>query len=41
MTHGTLTAGAWYLHQAPTWSLDVQLVPHDQQMWRATCSAWV
>lgn len=29
MTHGTLIAGAWYLHHAPTWSPDVQ---HDQQI---------
>ncbi|MGW7407350.1 cytochrome c oxidase assembly protein [Streptomyces sp. NPDC054833] len=29
MTHGTLIAGAWYLHHAPTWSPDVQ---HDQQL---------
>ncbi|QCD57091.1 cytochrome c oxidase assembly protein [Streptomyces hawaiiensis] len=29
MTHGTLIAGAWYLHHAPPWSLDVH---HDQQV---------
>ncbi|GHE08386.1 cytochrome c oxidase assembly protein [Streptomyces alanosinicus] len=29
MTHGTLIAGAWYLHHAPTWSPDVR---HDQQL---------
>ncbi|MDC2954047.1 cytochrome c oxidase assembly protein [Streptomyces gilvifuscus] len=29
MTHGTLIAGAWYLHHAPAWSPDVQ---HDQQV---------
>ncbi|MFE1913854.1 cytochrome c oxidase assembly protein [Streptomyces anandii] len=29
MTHGTLIAGAWYLHHAPTWSTDVH---HDQQI---------
>lgn len=29
MTHGTLIAGAWYLHHAPPWSPDVQ---HDQQI---------
>ncbi|MEU9477963.1 cytochrome c oxidase assembly protein [Streptomyces sp. NPDC048191] len=29
MTHGTLIAGAWYLHHAPGWSPDVQ---HDQQI---------
>ncbi|MFI7402382.1 cytochrome c oxidase assembly protein [Streptomyces sp. NPDC049541] len=29
MTHGTLIAGAWYLHHAPPWSRDVQ---HDQQL---------
>ncbi|MFF4799144.1 cytochrome c oxidase assembly protein [Streptomyces sp. NPDC001351] len=29
MTHGTLIAGAWYLHHAPPWSPDVQ---HDQQL---------
>ena len=29
MTHGTLIAGAWYLHHAPSWSPDVQ---HDQQV---------
>lgn len=29
MTHGTLIAGAWYLHHAPAWSPDVQ---HDQQL---------
>lgn len=29
MTHGTLIAGAWYLHHAPSWSPDVQ---HDQQI---------
>ncbi|MEW2625352.1 cytochrome c oxidase assembly protein [Streptomyces sp. NPDC048106] len=29
MTHGTLIAGAWYLHHAPAWSPDVQ---HDQQI---------
>ncbi|MGW3149156.1 cytochrome c oxidase assembly protein [Streptomyces sp. NPDC001177] len=29
MTHGTLIAGAWYLHHAPSWSPDVQ---HDQQL---------
>ncbi|OIJ99377.1 hypothetical protein BIV25_10195 [Streptomyces sp. MUSC 14] len=29
MTHGTLIAGAWYLHHAPTWSPDVR---HDQQI---------
>jgi putative copper resistance protein D len=28
MTHGTLIAGAWYLHHAPSWSPDVQ---RDQQ----------
>ncbi|MER7403383.1 cytochrome c oxidase assembly protein [Streptomyces sp. NPDC000070] len=28
MTHGTLIAGAWYLHHAPPWSPDVH---HDQQ----------
>ncbi|MFB7501132.1 cytochrome c oxidase assembly protein [Streptomyces sp. NPDC056161] len=28
MTHGTLIAGAWYLHHAPPWDTDV---PHDQQ----------
>ncbi|WP_436949916.1 cytochrome c oxidase assembly protein [Streptomyces sp. SudanB52_2052] len=29
MTHGTLIAGAWYLHHAPPWSPDVH---HDQQI---------
>ncbi|MDF3300213.1 cytochrome c oxidase assembly protein [Streptomyces tropicalis] len=29
MTHGTLIAGAWYLHHAPPWSPDVQ---RDQQL---------
>ncbi|MFH8896702.1 cytochrome c oxidase assembly protein [Streptomyces coeruleorubidus] len=29
MTHGTLIAGAWYLHHAPPWSPDVQ---HAQQI---------
>ncbi|KUN88543.1 hypothetical protein AQJ66_06795 [Streptomyces bungoensis] len=29
MTHGTLIAGAWYLHHAPSWSPDVQ---RDQQL---------
>lgn len=29
MTHGTLIAGAWYLHHAPAWSPDVR---HDQQL---------
>jgi putative copper resistance protein D len=29
MTHGTLIAGAWYLHQAPPWAPDVQ---RDQQL---------
>ncbi|TQJ91516.1 cytochrome c oxidase assembly protein [Streptomyces sp. SLBN-31] len=29
MTHGTLIAGAWYLHHAPAWSPDVR---HDQQV---------
>ncbi|WP_107092281.1 cytochrome c oxidase assembly protein [Streptomyces sp. NRRL B-1140] len=29
MTHGTLIAGAWYLHHAPPWSPDVL---HDQQL---------
>jgi len=29
MTHGTLIAGAWYLHHAPPWSPDVR---HDQQL---------
>ncbi|GHJ41918.1 cytochrome c oxidase assembly protein [Streptomyces sp. TS71-3] len=29
MTHGTLIAGAWYLHHAPAWSPNVQ---HDQQI---------
>lgn len=29
MTHGTLIAGAWYLHHAPAWSPDVQ---QDQQV---------
>ncbi|MGW5531636.1 cytochrome c oxidase assembly protein [Streptomyces xanthochromogenes] len=29
MTHGTLIAGAWYLHHAPAWAPDVQ---HDQQL---------
>ncbi|MGI5459997.1 cytochrome c oxidase assembly protein [Streptomyces sp. CA-249302] len=29
MTHGTLIAGAWYLHHHPSWSTDVQ---HDQQL---------
>ncbi|MFE9449995.1 cytochrome c oxidase assembly protein [Streptomyces sp. NPDC006739] len=29
MTHGTLIAGAWYLHHAPSWAPDVQ---HDQQL---------
>jgi putative copper resistance protein D len=29
MTHGTLIAGAWYLHHAPTWAPDVR---HDQQV---------
>ncbi|MGW4512051.1 cytochrome c oxidase assembly protein [Streptomyces sp. NPDC004393] len=29
MTHGTLIAGAWYLHHAPSWAPDVQ---HDQQI---------
>ncbi|KUN09146.1 hypothetical protein AQI95_04650 [Streptomyces yokosukanensis] len=29
MTHGTLIAGAWYLHHAPSWSPDVR---HDQQL---------
>ncbi len=29
MTHGTLIAGAWYLHHAPAWSPDVH---HDQQI---------
>ncbi|MFJ8592310.1 cytochrome c oxidase assembly protein [Streptomyces sp. NPDC093598] len=29
MTHGTLIAGAWYLHHAPPWSPDVH---HDQQV---------
>lgn len=28
MTHGTLIAGAWYLHHAPAWAPDVQ---YDQQ----------
>ncbi|MBC9727830.1 cytochrome c oxidase assembly protein [Streptomyces sp. TRM68367] len=29
MTHGTLIAGAWYLHHAPSWSSDVR---YDQQV---------
>ncbi|MGW3284836.1 cytochrome c oxidase assembly protein [Streptomyces sp. NPDC001002] len=29
MTHGTLIAGAWYLHHAPPWAPDVH---HDQQI---------
>ncbi|MGW1208849.1 cytochrome c oxidase assembly protein [Streptomyces sp. NPDC002499] len=29
MTHGTLIAGAWYLHHAPPWAPDVH---HDQQV---------
>ncbi|MEU6142031.1 cytochrome c oxidase assembly protein [Streptomyces sp. NPDC047081] len=29
MTHGTLIAGAWYLHHHPAWSTDVR---HDQQL---------
>lgn len=29
MTHGTLIAGAWYLHHAPSWAPDVR---HDQQI---------
>lgn len=29
MTHGTLIAGAWYLHHAPSWAPDVR---HDQQL---------
>ncbi|WP_427165426.1 cytochrome c oxidase assembly protein [Streptomyces sp. C1-1] len=29
MTHGTLIAGAWYLHHAPAWAPDVQ---YDQQV---------
>ncbi|MFI1369682.1 cytochrome c oxidase assembly protein [Streptomyces griseochromogenes] len=29
MTHGSLIAGSWYLHHAPSWSPDVQ---HDQQI---------
>ncbi|MEU6284633.1 cytochrome c oxidase assembly protein [Streptomyces sp. NPDC047028] len=29
MTHGTLIAGAWYLHHHPAWAGDVQ---HDQQL---------
>lgn len=29
MTHGTLIAGAWYLHHAPPWAPDVQ---RDQQL---------
>lgn len=29
MTHGTLIAGAWYLHHAPAWAPDVH---HDQQL---------
>ncbi|MEU0596983.1 cytochrome c oxidase assembly protein [Streptomyces sp. NPDC006393] len=29
MTHGTLIAGAWYLHHAPAWAPDVR---HDQQI---------
>lgn len=29
MTHGTLIAGAWYLHHAPAWAPDVR---HDQQL---------
>ncbi|MFJ4790204.1 cytochrome c oxidase assembly protein [Streptomyces sp. NPDC088794] len=29
MTHGTLIAGAWYLHHAPPWAPDVH---HDQQL---------
>ncbi|MEU8965379.1 cytochrome c oxidase assembly protein, partial [Streptomyces sp. NPDC048491] len=29
MTHGTLIAGAWYLHHAPAWAPDVQ---RDQQL---------
>jgi putative copper resistance protein D len=29
MTHGTLIAGAWYLHHAPSWDGDVH---HDQQI---------
>ncbi|MFF2502227.1 cytochrome c oxidase assembly protein [Streptomyces sp. NPDC058067] len=29
MTHGTLIAGSWYLHHAPSWSPDVQ---RDQQL---------
>ncbi|MEV0642079.1 cytochrome c oxidase assembly protein [Streptomyces sp. NPDC050619] len=29
MTHGTLIAGAWYLHHAPPWAPDVE---HDQQL---------
>ncbi|WP_405866189.1 cytochrome c oxidase assembly protein [Streptomyces sp. NBC_00005] len=29
MTHGTLIAGAWYLHHAPSWAPDVH---HDQQL---------
>ncbi|MEU9151429.1 cytochrome c oxidase assembly protein [Streptomyces sp. NPDC048417] len=29
MTHGTLIAGAWYLHHHPSWSPDVR---HDQQI---------
>jgi putative copper resistance protein D len=29
MTHGTLIAGAWYLHHAPSWAPDTR---HDQQL---------
>ncbi|MFD7994754.1 cytochrome c oxidase assembly protein [Streptomyces mexicanus] len=29
ITHGTLIAGAWYLHHAPVWDTDVH---HDQQI---------
>ncbi|MDX2680409.1 cytochrome c oxidase assembly protein [Streptomyces soliscabiei] len=29
MTHGTLIAGAWYLHHAPSWGPDMH---HDQQL---------
>ncbi|MDN0196550.1 cytochrome c oxidase assembly protein [Streptomyces sp. S.PNR 29] len=29
MTHGSLIAGAWYLHHAPSWAPDVH---HDQQL---------
>ncbi|MFI1164644.1 cytochrome c oxidase assembly protein [Streptomyces sp. NPDC020801] len=29
MTHGTLIAGAWYVHHAPSWAPDVH---HDQQI---------